>query len=361
MPKRRSRGEGTIYQRPDGLWCAQITLPDGKRKTHYNKVQKVVRDWLTEQRQSVSSGDWSNSADMTLGAFLERYLADTAAKRVRPQTLLSYEQAARIHIIPALGKMKLAALQPQHIQQFYSGLTLAPGSVNIIHGVLRQALKQAEAWNMIGRSPMPYVRPPKAKGVRHVRMLTEEEYQTVLQAWAGHWMRTATILSQTTGMRRGEIVGLHWPEVDLENKFIHVRYGVVLVGRETVLAEPKTEKANRKISLPQKAIDALIEHKRIQTKPGDLLFPSRTGGLTNPETVTTLWGNLMEKLGLQGATFHGLRHLHGTILMEAGISAKVVQERLGHATVGVTLGIYSHVTPKLERAAADVIDQSEWR
>jgi integrase len=360
MPKRRSRGEGTLYQRPDGLWCGQIVLPDGKRKTKYHATQKVVRDWLSEQRRLVANGVWASGSDQLFGDFLERYFQDTVAARVRPQTLANYRRSARNQILPTLAKIKLSALRPEHLQSLYANLSrsgLNSGTILIAHGVIRQALQQAMAWGLILRNPATLVRPPTWHSTPP-RMLSPQELQKVLDATEGKWLHTLIVLAFTTGLRRGELLALKWDDIDLEKGTLHVHQGVVTVGTDTHLTEPKTRLGTRRVTLPQMAIDELKHYHATIARSNELLFPNRHGGLTDPDVVSTMWPDLMDKLGIERVTFHSLRHLHSTVLLEAGVSIKVLQERLGHAAASVALNTYSHVTTPMEKEAADVIDRS---
>jgi integrase len=158
MPKRRAKGEGTIFHRADGGWAAQITLPNGKRLTKYGKSQALVRDWLTAQRTSIKVGSWTETTDTRLGDFPTAYLRDVVANQVRPGTLDSYTQVAGKHILPELGKMRLTTMRPEHLQRFYTSLMdagLAAGSVLIVHGVLHQTLQQAMEWGIVPVEGVP--------------------------------------------------------------------------------------------------------------------------------------------------------------------------------------------------------------
>jgi len=166
MPKRRAKGEGTIYQRADGSWAGQITLPNGKRSTKYGKTQGVVRDWLTEQRGAISAGSWTSTTDTKLGDFLTAYLRDVVANQVRLGTAKGYTQVAESHIIPTLGNIRLTNLRPEHLQRLYTekiDAGLAPGTVLIVHNVLRQTLKQAVEWGLIPRNVASLVHPPRRR------------------------------------------------------------------------------------------------------------------------------------------------------------------------------------------------------
>lgn len=361
MPKRRSRGEGTIYQRADGLWCGQITLPDNKRLTKYNKSQKIVRDWLTEQRQAVHTSTWSHPGNITVAEFVNRWVTDVAAHRVRPATLDAYQRRLTHHIIPFIGKIKLSALRPDQLQKMYSDLVskegYAPGTVLISHSVLHQALAQAVEWNLIGKNPAGLVHPPRSRSSNR-NLIGLPDLQRVIDTGKNSWLGPLVALAVSTGLRRGELIGLHWTDVHLDDAYLEVKQAVVhIVHKATVLADPKSKSSIRRVTLPASTVQALRQWHEVGAT-SDLLFPNTHGGLLHPNTVNAVWGKTLADLGIPHVVFHSLRHLSATLLMEAGVSAKVVQERLGHSSIAITLGIYSHVTPSLERSAADVLDQA---
>ncbi len=164
MAKRRAHNEGTIYQREDGLWVAQISMPNGRRKSKYGKTQRAVREWLEEQKGALKDGVWVESEKITLGTFLDRYLSDVAAHTLRPKSFDSYAYLVRNHIKPELGDIKLSLLRPDHVQNLYSqklNQGLSRRSVQYIHAVLHKALSQAEKWGLVVKNVADVVDAPR--------------------------------------------------------------------------------------------------------------------------------------------------------------------------------------------------------
>jgi integrase len=361
MAKRRSRGEGTIYQRKkDGLWSAQVTLPDGKRKTKYAKTQKEARDWLHAQAGQIKAGIWTSSDTVKLQDFIDRYLADVASKQVRPRTLESYRSTARLHIFPALGNLKLSALRPEHLQRLYADKIeagLSAGTVQIIHGVLHQVLQQAAEWGVIGRNVAALTHPPRYRSAKP-ELLTRDQLRTLLETAKGRWWYPLIYLAIGTGMRRGELLALHWSDIDWEARTIHVRRIVTRVAGENLVTEPKTASSRRLVTLPPEIVSVLEDWQIDSAPTREIVFPSRVGGYHKASDFGVGWATLLKKAGVPHVRFHSLRHLHATYLLEAGVHAKVVSERLGHTNIGITLDLYSHVTAPLQQQAADTIGKA---
>ena len=198
---------------------------------------------------------------------------------------------------------------------------------------------------------------------REVRALTPEEQDAFLRTLAGHRLGTAFILALGTGLRRGELLGLHWEDVDLENGFLHVKRNIVYVrGKGIVVQPPKTEKGNRVVPIPKLVLRMLEGHRERLEKdglyrPDGPVFPSKTGGYIYPDNFERTFRRLRQQAGLDGVNLHALRHTFATRLLELGENLKVVQELLGHARIGITADIYTHVTERLKRRTVDKLNQ----
>jgi len=262
--KRRSRGEGSIGRRSDGLWMARITLPSGKRKTKYGKTQKEVRDWLSEMQTANRQGTWSDSQNVTVGAFLERYLADVVAHTLRPKTQESYNLLTRKHLIPELGNIRLLALRPSHLQTFYSAKLAEEYSkrtVQYLHSILHKALSQAVRWDMVPRNVADSVDAPRPSKTIPA-LLTEAQALSFLDGLKDDPLYPLWLTLFSTGMRKGEVLGLRWMDVDLDQAVIHVTQTAGTVHKKgTVISEPKTEQSKRSIILPSQLVVALKAHK----------------------------------------------------------------------------------------------------
>ncbi len=368
MSKRRAHGEGTIYQRADGLWVAQITLPNGKRKAKYSKTQKVVKDWLLEQREAIKKGLWLDNTKITLSEFLDRFLKDVASHTLKPKTLVSYESIIRLHINPEIGSLKLAALTPVQLQTLYSNKLnagLSKRSVQYIHAVIHKVLAQAVMWGLVTRNVADAVVAPRPVN-KAPTTLTASQVKDLLAVMRHNRFYALYLLAITSGMRQGELLGLMWDDVDLDQGFLHIRHTAQTIYKQgVVLGETKTEKSRRSIAIPNIAIDALIEHREKQRLiragrrdwvENNLVFPTGRGTPMTARNLIREFHVLLEKAGLPKIRFHDLRHTSATLLLLAGVHPKIVQERLGHSKIDMTLDTYSHVVPDIQKEAAQKMD-----
>lgn len=354
---RRSKGEGTIYfSTTQDLWVAQITLPNGKRRTKYSKQQKVVREWLLKQREAIRDNVWVGDDTLTVSKFFDRYLSDVAAHRIRPKTYERYEGIVRLHIKPTIGKIKLARLRADHLQNLYSQKVnegLSKRSVQQMHAIIHKALKQAMKWGLVARNVSDLVEAPKPEK-RVPKTLSSEKVNELFRILKGDRLYPLYVVAIATGMREGELLGLMWEDVDLEKGIIHVRRTAqTLAGKGVVITETKTNQSRRSIPLPQFAIEALKE----QPKECELVFPTSNCTPISARNLLRHWYLVREKIDEPNMRFHDLRHTSATLLLKAGIHPKVVQERLGHSRISMTLDTYSHVIPSMQEEAADKLDK----
>jgi len=353
MGKKRAHGEGTIFQDSRGYWVGEITLPNGKRKRKYSKTQKVVKDWLHIEREAIKSGLWIGDDRITISELLDRYFNDVALHTLRPKTIESYESIIRLHLKPEIGNVKLAALTPAHLQTLYSkkiNSGLSKRSVQYIHAVIHRALKQAMKWGLTVRNVADAVDAPKVKKTAPTT-LTQAQIATLLDASDGR-MKAILILAITTGMRQGELLGLHWQ--DISGSEIHVQHTTqTLYKQGIVISEPKTEKGKRSITLPEIAINALRDCRQVTGDETGLVFHTSTGRPISVRNLIRDFQAVLEKAGLPHIRFHDLRHTSATLLLIAGVHPKVVQERLGHSRIDMTLDTYSHVVPSMQEDAAE--------
>ncbi|WP_374712963.1 tyrosine-type recombinase/integrase [Symbiobacterium terraclitae] len=359
----------------DGLWV--ITLELGRdpvtgrrrRKTFAAKTRAGAKKKLADYLEATRQG-YTNPTNETLAEFLERWLRDVAAHAVRPVTLQSYRWQLAPIMNGWLGKIRLTDLQPAAIQQFYSA-RLEEGrsrrTVQYTHAVLRKALGQAVRWGIIPRNPTDAVDAPKPAR-KDMRVLAREQIQALMGVLEGDALGPLYLLALYTGCRRGELVALRWQDVDLDNALIRITRTAQLVDYEVRWSEPKTARSRRVIALPDAAVEMLRRHRKRQleeriAKGGDyedqgLVFAQSDGRPWNPSHVTQHWAVVLERAGLPHVRLHDLRHTHATLLLEAGVHPKVVSERLGHSTTTLTLDVYSHVMPSMQREAAAAIDDA---
>jgi integrase len=375
--RQRGNGEGTIYKREvrdkatgtviDERWLAQMTLPDGKRKSFYGKTRQEVAAKLTAALRDKARGVMPAPERQTVRDYLSSWLAANKA-RLEPGTWLRYEQYARLHIVPFLGRVRLAALTPQHLQSLYAAKLeggLSPTTVNHLHTALHTALEAAGRLGLVGRNVADLVDPPR-KVSREMRVYTPEQARALLEAVSGAREEALYTLALFTGMREGELLGLGWEYVRLAEGYLTVQVALKNVNNRRWLGKPKTEAGRRKIVLAPSVIAALRAHRARQLQErlvaGDgwqdngLVFCTHTGGHIAGSNLRMAHMRLLRRLQLPYMRFHDLRHTAATLLLLQGAPVKVVSEMLGHANVGITMNLYMHVLPTMQQAAAEAME-----
>lgn len=358
MAFRRTKGEGTIYYSKNvDRWIAQITLPNGQRKSRNSKYQKVVREWLVDQQKSAKDGLYVTNDKIKLGNFLDRYTEDVARHNLRPRSFESHSGYIRNHIKPELGNIRLNQLRPNQVQAFYNKKLsegLSKRTVQYMHAILHKVLNQALRWGLVTRNvtdlvdvPRPDRKPPTVWSVEQIR--------TFLQAVENSKYYPIYVLAIYTGMRQGEILGIHREDIDLETGHINVNHQLQPIkGKGLVVTDVKTEKSKRPITLPETVLEVLRTH--LATVESGLIFTSPSGQPIWAANVYHQFKKTITDLELPDIRFHDLRHAHATLLLLAGVNPKVVQERLGHSQISLTLDTYSHVVPSLQEEAAVKIE-----
>jgi len=365
---KRGRGEGTVYKRADGRWAAAVTLPNGRRKYFYAATRQEVARKLTAALKARQDGLPLASGRETVGAFLRTWL-EAIRPSVRPRTWQRYEEYVRIHVAPALGKLPLARLQPHHLQRLYADrlkVGASPTDVRHLHSVIHHALKDGVRWGLIAHNVADLVTPPRIQR-REMQTLSPEEARRFLEAAAGDRLEALYTLAITTGMRQGELLALRWQDVDLEAGTVQVRGTLQRTAAGLVVQEPKTRTSRRLVALTGAAVAALRRHKARQLEERlragavwqdtGFVFTNEIGGpLEVRNLIRRSFWPLLERAGLPRIRFHDLRHTAATLMLAQGVHPKVAAEMLGHSQVAVTLDLYSHVTPTMQRQAAAAMD-----
>ncbi len=375
--------KGHIRRRGRRSWAIVLDTgrdASGKRRQRWHTVQGTRRDAERELARlvhSINTGEYVEPNKLTVAEYLARWLADYAKPNTSTRTYERYAEIVRANINPVLGHHKLTALQPLHIQDFYSyALTsgrrrgtggLSAQTVLHIHRLLHGALRQAVRWQLLVRNPVEAVEPPRAK--RHeMRVLTEVETAQFVNAAEGALVYVPVLLGVTTGMRRGEIVALTWANVDLKADTLTVTRSIEQSKTGIAVKTTKTKKGRRTIPLPSLAVTALRKHKAEQGREKLRLGPAYQdeglvcagpdGTVWKPDSLSAAFQRFVRNHKLTRIRFHDLRHTHATQLLLQGVHPKVVAERLGHSTIVVTLDTYSHVVPGLQEEAARQLDRA---
>jgi integrase len=369
MAKKRGNGEGSIYRRRDGRWVGQylVHTANGPQYRYlYGKTRAVVAEKLTRAMADRDSGLIFDAGKVTVGDYLDRWLADTVKGTVRTSTYERNEEIVRLHIKPSLGRVGLKKLTPTHVRGLYSEKLdsgLAPATVRRIHSTLHKALSQAVSDGIVPRNAA-HVKAPRP-APEEIRPLSEDEARAFLDAarQSGERFEALYVLAITTGLRRGELLGLRWDDADLEFGTLRVGRALVREGGRHTLGETKTRRGRRQINLTPRTVNALKKHRKKQLeekmklaglyKDHGLIFASGVGTPVNPENlVKRSFKPLLKKAGLPEIRFHDLRHTCATLLLSRGVHPKLVQELLGHATIAMTLDTYSHYLPSMGDQAA---------
>lgn len=355
-------------------WYAVVDLPadpvTGKRrqKRLSAPTRRECEALVVQTLGEISAGGSGETSKVTVREFLERWTA-AIEPTLRPSTFRRYCDLMRLHVIPAIGGVKLGKLAPLDIQRLYADRLeygLSPTTVNQLHNVLHKALKQAMRWGMVSRNVNEMVDAPRPANPESKTWDAKQVSRVLAQA-AGDEFEALWRIALVTGMRRGELLGLTWADVDLDRGVLAVRRSLTRgTGGQWIVGEPKTASGRRQIALPVTAVDSLKAHRRRQNvrrlalgavwEDRDLVFSNEYGAPLHPNSLALRFKRLVEAAGVPTIRFHDLRHTSATLLLANGEHPKVVAERLGHHDVGVTLNRYSHVTPDMQRGAADRLD-----
>lgn len=376
--------------------------PDGRRARQWHRVVGTRRDAERERVRllhELHTNTLPTASKLTVGEHLQRWLAD-ARPGLAAQTYERYRIIVEVHLVPALGNIPLAKLSPSDVQGYYTDAQtkpreghdkpLAARTVRHHHRVLRQALQHAVKLRLLAENPAQAVEPPRPRRPE-MAVLSPEQIRLLLDFSRPYSLHVPIALSLLCGLRKGEVFGLRWQDIDFDAGLLHVRRSVEYPPSGPAFKEPKTARGRRRVTLPAVAIEILREHQaaqnRVKEKVGDLyrdlgLVCCQPDGSIVCNNVKRNFDNILRALatkilrernpqaekprlpleellrqaGLPRVTFHGLRHSHATALLVAGVNPKVVSERLGHSDVSITLGTYSHVLPDLQKEAAAKID-----
>ncbi len=374
--------KGHITKRSPGTWSIVIELGrdnNGKRKQQWSTVNGTKKEAETEMRRiitSIENGDYIEPSKLTVGKYLERWL-EQIKPTITTKTYIRYESICIKHLVPALGNHKIKRLAGLHIESYYTKARkegridgkgrLAERTLLHHHRVLSEAMKHAVKLKLRSSNPASDVTTPKPTKVR-VTALDEEQTVALLKVAENTELYAPILFAVTTGLRRGEIVGLKWADIDLENAIVSVNRAVQQTKGLVEIKLPKTTSGTRSISIPGIAVDALQVHKAAQNKQrllcgpvyqnDDWVFARDDGALWKPDSFTQAYRRFIEKSGLPKVGFHTLRHSHASQLLKMGVHPKVAQERLGHSSIAITMDLYSHLLKGVQKEAANKIDQA---
>jgi len=365
---------GHIYRR-GSTWTIvhDETTPGGTRKQRSRggfKTEKEAQRELTKALATLDAGTYVKPTVQTVGDYLREWLA-AVELQLRPSTFTSYKSLVERQIVPRIGSVPLQKLTAPQLNAMYAAMlkkgrltgkggALSPRTVRYCHTVIRKALRDAVGWGLLGRNVADSAQPPK-KSTTSKPTWSTEQLRAFLDGVADDRLFAAYLLLATTGLRRGEVLGLKWS--DLDGSKLAIRRSLVNVENVPTFSEPKTSKGRRVVALDPTTVRALRSHEERQLldrvtlgdawgNRDDLIFVDEVGNPIHPATFSQAFARHVARLKLPKLSLHGLRHTHATLALRAGVHPKVVSERLGHASVAFTLDVYTDALPDLQETAA---------
>ena len=375
MAKKRANGEGSIRKRKDGRWEGRYTaghnLETGKPiyRNVLGKTQAEVKEKLKTAIQETQSLDFSKTGQYTVGQWMDVWYENYAKIKVRPSSHQTYKGYIENHIKPNIGDIPLEKLTTLDLQRLYKTLLargrvdrleskgqpkgLSPKTVRNIHQILSSALKLAQEQRIILTNPAEGCALPKVEH-REMKTLPVEQLQSFLREAKDSGVFELYYLELATGLRRGELLGLKWEDIDLEHGDLRVRRQIARINGKVVEAPLKTKNAYRTLPLAEDTISILNEQKK-KVGSSPWVFPSATGGPISPDSVLHMLHRVLKRAGLPKVRFHDLRHTFATLALQNGVDIKTVSGMLGHFSAGFTLDTYAHVTTSAQKAAANTM------
>lgn len=370
VAKKGSRYYAVIYEGSDPM--------TGKQRHRWfaaGATRKEAEKLLAELVKRHHDGDYRAPERITLADYLRDRWLPAKRAQIKFSTWDSYRRNVDIHVAPRIGHIPLQKLAPEDLDSFYASLMvdgrrngagggLSPRTVRIIHGMLRKALADAQRKGTVTRNVADLADPPKPRGYqrKEMRIWAPEQLKQFLEEIQGHRLYPAFFLAANTGMRRGEVLGLRWDDVDLDNARLSVRHGLLNVAYELVLSDVKTAAGRRTVDLDERTIAVLRSWRRAQLQErlacglpreeDGVVFATAEGKPTHPDLFSQIFDRHVKKSTLPRIRLHDLRHTHASILLKAGVPVKVVSERLGHSSPAFTMTVYQHVLPGMQADAA---------
>jgi len=352
-------------------WCVVVELGKdpvtGKRRQQwvYGATRKEVQEAQVKLLRERDTGTSLDPTRLTVAEYLAHWLETVVRPNKAILTYERYEAITRNHLVPAFGTVPLAKLAPAHLAKLYADLDhlgYARNTVRGVHGCAHAALSKAVQWRMIVQNPADLVDKP-AIDATPATIWDAPTLAEFLDLIRGRRFEPLYLLALNTGLRAGELLGLRWSDLDLARALLTLSRQQIRSTRFGHLDTPTKGKRARAIALTAETITTLRAHKirqvedRLAAGPSwqdeNRIFPNGTGGALSERTIRGDWVSSLKRWGLAPMHFHGLRHLHATYLLIAGVHPKVVSERLGHSTTAITMETYSHVTPGLQQSAAE--------
>ena len=364
VAQRRGRFYAVIYEGLDPITGRE------RRRWHPAGTDRAEAERLAARLAAEEQGRSDGERSLTFGAYLTSQWLPTKKLHLATSTYRGYERKVQLHVLPTLGRIALRRLRYQQIEALYDSLLhptegrgLHPKTVYETHLIIRGALADACRRGLVVRNVALVARAPKQRSLQKIEgtSLTDEELRQLLRTAAGHRLFPIYWLAAMTGMRRNEVLGLKWTDIDVKRKRLHLNRGLVAVGYEVHQTRGKTNTARRAIALDDVTLTVLegwrafqaAEFEAVGIDNGDeWVFTDGDGEPVHPHAVYEAFRRIVHNAGVPTIRFHDLRHTHGSLLIKEGIPVKVVSERLGHSNIAFTMQTYQHVLPGMQADAA---------
>ena len=375
MAKKRANGEGSIRKRKDGRWEGRYTAghdPETGKAIYKNvlgRSQAEVKEKLKQAIGEAQALDITKAGKYTVGEWMEVWFQDYAKIKVRPSSHQTYQGYIQNHIRPNIGDIPLEKLTSLDLQKFYKKLLaqgrvdrveakgqpkgLSAKTVRNIHQILSSALKLAQEQRLILTNPAEGCALPRVEH-QEMKTLTTVQLASFFREARESGVFELYYLELATGLRRGELLGLKWGDIDLERGDLRVRRQVSRINGEVVEAPLKTKNAYRTLPLAEDTVSVLKEQRR-KVGNSPWVFPSPNGGPISPDSVLHMLHRVLKRAGLPKVRFHDLRHTFATLALQNGVDVKTVSGMLGHFSAGFTLDTYAHITSAAQRQAAQTM------
>lgn len=355
-----------------GRWAGVVELErdpiTGKRRQKwvYADTKKECEVKVAELIYKIENGTYFEPTKMTVAEYLRHWIK-IHSPNITQSTIDDYNGVIENHLIPELGSIPLARLNPLHLQEFYAKKQekYSGRTVQKIHRILRKALDGAIKTQLIKQNPADLVDTPKAKKYKP-KVYDEEQFFKLLAAAEGTEHKIPILLAGGLGMRRGEIFGLRWDNISFKYKRIVVEQQLIPTSQGLVFSTPKTDSGARAIEIPEYIIESLKQEAKEQKKNKLLFGPEYedynlvcckpNGTPINPSTYSHDFADFLKENGLEHIRFHDLRHFNATVMLKHGVGIKVASRRLGHSTTAITQDIYQHVLTEMDHEAAKKIN-----
>ena len=375
MAKRRANGEGSIRKRSDGRWEGRYTAgrnPETGKVIYKNvlgKTQAEVKAKLKAAIEESANLDMLKAEQYTTGQWMDVWFENCAKIKVRPSSHQTYRGYIDNHIKPNIGDVPLNKLSSLHLQKLYKKLLaggrvdrveskgqpkgLSAKTVRNINQVISSAMDFAKDQKLVRSNPTDGCALPKLEH-KEMKTLPMEQLTSFLREAKESGVFELYYIELATGLRRGELLGLKWEDIDLAQGSLRVQRQIARINGEVIGAPLKTKNAYRTLPLSADAVGVLQEQRK-KSGNSPYVFPSPTGGPVSPDSVLHMLHRVLKRAGLAQVRFHDLRHTFATLALQNGVDIKTVSGMLGHYSAGFTLDTYTHVTTSAKKEAANTM------